>query len=60
MPDNSAVIRRTINWLDRNDIVTILENYSFHCYDSESTDSLRDALFENIEDRTIPAWELNV
>lgn len=52
-------IRRQINWMEREEIVTVLENYSFCCYDSETTDSLRDALFENVEDGTIPKWELN-
>ena len=42
-----------INWLDREDIVKILENYGFACYDSESTDALRDALRSNIADGTI-------
>lgn len=46
-------IHKTINWMDREQIVAILENYGFACYDSESTDDLRDALRANIEDGTI-------
>lgn len=46
-------IHKAINWLDRKQIVEILENYGFACYDSESTDELRDALRANIEDGTI-------
>jgi hypothetical protein len=51
-------IRRIINWLEREEIVILLENYGFACYDTESTDSLREALFLNVEDETIPSWEL--
>jgi len=42
-----------INQLDREQIVKILEEYGFACYDSESTDELREALRSNIEDGTI-------
>lgn len=51
--------RRQINWMEREEIVQVLENYGFCCYDSETTESLRNALFENVEDGTIPKWELN-
>jgi hypothetical protein len=51
-------IRRDINWLDREDVVNILEQYGFACYDHESTDSLRNELFNNILDRTIPETEV--
>ncbi|WP_305906292.1 hypothetical protein Q9L42_020825 (plasmid) [Methylomarinum sp. Ch1-1] len=44
-----------INWLDRDDIVDILESHGFACYDKESTDELREALRANIEDGTIDA-----
>jgi hypothetical protein len=46
-------IHKAINWLDREQIVKILENYGFACYDSESTDDLREALRANIADGTI-------
>ena len=42
-----------INQLDREQIVKILEEYGFACYDSESTDELREALRSNIEAGTI-------
>lgn len=42
-----------INWLDREDIVAILEEHGFACYDSESTDELREALRSNVEDGTV-------
>lgn len=45
--------RRTVNWMSREQVVAVLENYGFACYDSESTDELRDALVENVEDGTI-------
>lgn len=44
-----------INWLDREKIVGILEEHGFACYDSETTDELREALKGNIEDGTIDA-----
>ncbi len=53
-------IRRTINWMEREEIVKILEHYGFCCYDSETTDFLRDELFNNVDDGTIPKWELNL
>lgn len=46
-------ISKAINWLDREKVVKILENYGFACYDSESDDDLRNALRENIADGTI-------
>lgn len=46
-------LRKTLNWMDREKIVEILESYGFQCYDNESTDELRDALQQNIEDGTI-------
>lgn len=46
-------IHKAINWLDREQIVKILENYGFACYDSESTDDLREDLRANIADGTI-------
>lgn len=42
-----------INWLDRSEIVEILESYGFAVYDSESTDDLREALRANVDDGTI-------
>lgn len=44
---------KAVNWLDREQIVKILEDYGFACYDSESTDELREALRANIADGTI-------
>ena len=43
-------------WLERHNIVQLLENVSIQCYDEEPTDELREALRVNIEDGTIP-WE---
>lgn len=34
----------TINWMGRNEIVAELEKEGFACYDSESTDDLRETL----------------
>ena len=33
-----------INWLSRDEIVEYLESAGFACYDTESTDDLREAL----------------
>jgi len=52
-------IEKSINWLSREEIVKILEGYGFACYDSESTDELRDALRINIADGTIDETVLN-
>ena len=49
-----------INNLSREQIVRLLENYGFACYDSESTDSLRDAVRANIEDGTIEPSDLDL
>jgi len=49
----SAKTMRRINWLGRNQIVELLESVCIACYDSESTDELREALQSNIEDGTI-------
>lgn len=46
-------VSKAINWLDRDQIVKILESYGFACYDKESTDDLRDELRNNIADGTI-------
>lgn len=45
---------KSLNWLSRAEIVAILENYGFQCYDHESDDDLKTALRTNIEDNTIP------
>lgn len=50
---------KAINWMDRKQIVALLENFGFACYDSESTDELRDAVRENVADGTIPPSYLN-
>jgi len=43
-----------INWMDRQMVIDILQDVAcIQCYDSESTDELRDTLRENIEDGTI-------
>lgn len=42
-----------INWLGRDKIVALLEGNGMACYDSESTDDLREALKECIKDGDI-------
>lgn len=46
-------IHTAINWMDREDVVSLLEGIGMACYDSESTDELRDALRSAIEDGDI-------
>lgn len=58
--DISQNINKAINWLDREKVVKILEEYGFACYDSESTDDLKIALRENIIDGTIDSSVLDV
>ena len=41
--------------LSRDDIVEILEGYSFACFPNESAEKLRTALAVNVGDGTIPA-----
>lgn len=42
-----------INWLDRTQIVEALEGVGIACFDSETTEDLREALRENVLDGTI-------
>lgn len=42
-----------LNWLDRNEIVELLEGACIQCYDHESTETLKEALRVNIADGTI-------
>ncbi|WP_432263380.1 hypothetical protein [Cupriavidus sp. TMH.W2] len=49
----------SINRMDRSAIVGILEDHCFQCYDSETTEELRDSLRSNIEDHTIDACVLD-
>lgn len=46
-------IHTRINWLSRQEIVNLLEGAGFACYDSESTDNLREALRSSIKDGDI-------
>lgn len=47
MKDNSIVT--AVNWLDRENIIDILENYGgYMCYDNEPTDELRQVLIDDI------------
>jgi len=45
--------RARINRMDRAQIVQALENVCIACYDSESTEVLREALLENVLDGTV-------
>ena len=51
-------IHTAINWLKREQIVTLLEGNSIACYDSESTDDLKATLIQCIEDGDIAPEDL--
>ena len=52
-------LKTKLNWIERNDLQTILERHGFAVYDSEDVDDLRDAVESNINDGTIPENELD-
>jgi hypothetical protein len=43
----------SIIWMDREQVVELLEGAGLACYDSETTDELREALAQNVMDGTI-------
>lgn len=51
-------IHTAVNWLSREQIVTLLEGNGMACYDSESTDDLRDALRECVANGDISPNDL--
>jgi len=51
-------VHTRINWLHRRQIENLLECHGFACYDSESTDDLREALRECVMDGEIEETEL--
>ncbi len=48
----------TINWLDREKVVTLLEGNGMACYDTESTDDLKETLRQCVTDGDITLEEL--
>jgi len=50
----SSEVWRAVNWMDRDDMQSLLENYGFAVYDDESTQDLRNAIAANVGDGTIP------
>jgi len=42
-------LRKTINWLSRSEVESLLESIGIACYSEESDTELRDALQENVE-----------
>lgn len=50
----SQDLRTRINWMSREQIVGLLEGQAgIQCYDDESLEELKEALFVNVEDGTI-------
>lgn len=56
----SQEIHTALNWMDRSEIVAILEGISIQCYDHESDAILREAVIQNIEDGTLDASSINL
>lgn len=54
MKDTGYHVRR----LDRQQITSLLERYGFAVHERETTDELRDALVANVDDGTVPKFEL--
>jgi hypothetical protein len=52
-------VRTAINWLDRADMVALLEGVGIAVYDTESTRTLKEAIFENVMDGTIEEADLS-
>jgi hypothetical protein len=42
-------LRACINWLDRKDMVSMIEGIGSAVYESESTEDIRDTLFECVQ-----------
>jgi len=47
-----AIAYIRLNWMDRQDIVELLENDSIQCYDSDLLDDLKEAVMQNLDDGT--------
>ena len=56
----SQEIHTALNWMDRSEIVAILEGISIQCYDHESDAILREAVIQNIEDGTLDPSSLDL
>lgn len=59
MTQVTSIIRTSLNWMDREALVAVLEGISIQCYDHESDDVLRDAIVQNIEDGTLSADDID-
>jgi len=55
----SQDIHTALNWMDRAEIVKILEGISIQCYDHESDQTLRDAVVQNLEDGTLDPSDID-
>ena len=49
---------KTVNWLNRSQIVRILENHGFACYEKESDQELRQCLVDEVMSGEIDPSEL--
>jgi len=54
----SKTLWKTVNWLDRQNIVELLEGIGIACYDDEPTQLLRECLVENVESGNIDESQL--
>lgn len=53
-------ISKIINWMNREEVVELLEGEGIACYDSESTDELREALLASVQDGSISVEALEI
>lgn len=51
-------IWKKVNWLDRKDIVELLEGIGIACYDDEPMQLLKECLVENVESGNIDESQL--
>jgi hypothetical protein len=54
----SKTLWKTVNWLDRQDIVELLEGIGIACYDDEPLQLLKECLVENVESGNIDESQL--
>lgn len=53
-------LRKTINWLSRSEVETLLNGIGIACYTEESDTFLRDTLQENVECGEISVESVNI
>lgn len=57
-PPENNLARKRLNWMDRADIEKLLESIGIASYDDETTDELKDAVVQNINDGNLDIDDL--